>query len=75
MQDLSSKAAAGTLNADEAHQIAHAQRAIAQQRVNDLAAAEANGTPTPAQKRQLDRFREILATSPYGTEMNPRANQ
>ncbi len=69
IQDLSSKAAAGTLNADEAHQMAHAQRAIAQQRVNDLAAAEANGTLTPAQKRQLDRFREILAASPYGTEL------
>lgn len=49
--------------------MAHAQRAIAQQRVNDLAAAEANGTLTPAQKWQLDRFREILATSPYGTEL------
>lgn len=49
--------------------MAHAQRAIVQQRVNDLAAAEANGTLTPAQKRELERFREILATSPYGTEL------
>lgn len=69
IQDLSSKAAAGTLNADEAHQMAHAPRVITQQRVNDLAAAEANGTLTPAQKRQLDRFREILAASPYSTEL------
>ena len=49
--------------------MAHAQRAIAQQRVNDLAAAEANGTLTAPQRRQLDRFREILAASPYGTEL------
>jgi hypothetical protein len=70
IQDLSSKTAAGgTLNADEADQLAHAQRAIAQQRVNDLAAAEANGTLTAPQRKQLDRFREILAASPYGTEL------
>jgi len=69
IQDLSGKAAAGTLNADEAHGLAHAQRAIAQQRVNDLAAAEANGSLTAPQRRQLDRFRKIINASPYGTEL------
>jgi len=69
IQDLSAKAAAGTLNAGEAHNLAHAQRAIAQQRVNDLAPAEANGTLTAPQRRELDRFRETLAASPYGTEL------
>jgi hypothetical protein len=67
IQDLSGKAAAGTLKADEAHQMAHAQRAIAQQRVNDL---KALGTAiTPQQQRQLNRFEEILNASPYGTEL------
>ncbi len=69
IQDLSDKATAGTLSADEAHQFAHAQRSIAQQRVNDLQAAEASGTLTAPQRRQLDRFRAILAASPYGTEL------
>jgi hypothetical protein len=69
IQDLSGKAASGTLTADEAHQHAHAQRAIAQQRVTDLTPAEASGTLTAPQRRQLKRFRETLAASPYGTEL------
>jgi hypothetical protein len=69
IQDLSGKAASGTLSADEAHQHAHAQRAIAQQRVNDLAPAEANGTLTDPQRRELAQFRSVLAASPYGTEL------
>ncbi len=67
IQDLSPKAAAGTLNADEAHGLAHAQRAIAQQRVNDLAPNER--TLTEPQKRELKKFREIFEASPYGTEL------
>ncbi|WP_395746550.1 hypothetical protein [Prosthecobacter sp.] len=37
--------------------------------MNELAAAEASGTLTAPQRRQLDRFREILNASPYGTEL------
>ncbi len=66
IQDLSDKAAAGTLNADEAHGLAHAQRAIAQQRVNDLLA---NRPLTLPQQRELDRFHKILAASPYGADL------
>lgn len=68
IQDLSAKSAAGrTLSADEAHQLAHAQRAIAQQRVNDLTAL---GTAlTPQQQGQLAQFQKILSASPYGTEL------
>ena len=66
IQDLSDKAATGTLNADEAHELGHAQRAIAQQRVNDLLT---NRPLTLPQQRELGRFHKILAASPYGTEL------
>ncbi|WP_395746544.1 hypothetical protein [Prosthecobacter sp.] len=66
IQDLSKKEASGPLNADDAHSLADARRAIAQQRVNDLLA---NKPLSLAQQRELDRFREILAASPYGTEL------
>lgn len=47
--------------------MAHAQRAIAQQRVKDLTAL---GTAlTPQQQGQLAQFQKILAASPYGTEL------
>ncbi|WP_395746546.1 hypothetical protein [Prosthecobacter sp.] len=45
IQDLSKKEASGPLNADDAHNLAHARRAIAQQRVNDLAALGTAITP------------------------------